>query len=320
MEKMKVLAEWPYEPAKPRRGYTGKTLKVNVGEMTFEAKDVSEDMKEKFVGGRGFDLKLLWDSVKDTTKWNDPENEIVFSGGPLCGITQYPGTGKFYAAFISPLTEQTYDSNAGGHFGPLLKFAGWDALEVQGKAERDVILVIDSDEKKVHILESPFTDINAYSITKALYEYFGDPEDLNDRRHISIISAGKGAETTYWGCLNSSFWDTHRKDFRLKQAGRGGGGTVLRNKKIAAIVVKSHNLSGTANDPVDIDTITKIGHKLHKEIFTLDAKQCRMRTAGTPHLNEIMNEYPSPPPAWSKATISASGSTTSRRRAAGRAG
>ena len=291
MEKMKVLAEWPYEPAKPRRGYTGKTLKVNVGEMTFEAKDVSEDMKEKFVGGRGFDLKLLWDSVKDTTKWNDPENEIVFSGGPLCGITQYPGTGKFYAAFISPLTEQTYDSNAGGHFGPLLKFAGWDALEVQGKAERDVILVIDSDEKKVQILESPFTDINAYSITKALYEYFGDPEDLNDRRHISIISAGKGAETTYWGCLNSSFWDTHRKDFRLKQAGRGGGGTVLRDKKIAAIVVKSHNLSGTANDPVDIDTITKIGHKLHKEIFTLDAKQCRMRTAGTPHLNEIMNEY-----------------------------
>jgi aldehyde:ferredoxin oxidoreductase len=291
MENMKLLAEWSYEPAKAHRGYTGKTLKINVGERTFEAKDVTEDMKEKFVGGRGFGLKLLWDAVKDTTKWNDPENEIVISGGPLCGITQYPGSGKFYAVFISPLTEQTYDSNAGGHFGPLLKFAGWDALEIQGKSDKDVVVVIDGDEGKVKIFESPFEDINAYSITETLHEYFSDPNDINDRKHVSVITAGKGAEHTYWGCLNSSFWDSHRKIARLKQAGRGGGGTVFRDKKIAALVVKSHNLSGTANDPVDVDTLTKVGLKLHKEIFTLDAKQCRMRTVGTPHLNEIMNEY-----------------------------
>ncbi|HPK42214.1 MAG TPA: aldehyde ferredoxin oxidoreductase N-terminal domain-containing protein, partial [Synergistales bacterium] len=83
MEKMKVLAEWTYVPANPFRGYTGKTLKVNVGDKTFQSKDVSEEMKEKFTGGRGFGLKLLWDSVKDTTRWDDPENEIVISGGPL---------------------------------------------------------------------------------------------------------------------------------------------------------------------------------------------------------------------------------------------
>ena len=291
MEKMKVLAEWSYDPAKPLRGYTGKSLKVNVGDMTFESKDVSEDMKEKFTGGRGFGLKLLWDSVKETTKWNDPENEIVISGGPLCGVTQYPGMGKFYAVFVSPLTEQTYDSNAGGHFGPLLKFAGFDALEIQGKSKKDVIVVIDADAKKVQILESPFDDVNSYTVAEALHEYYGDPNDINDRRFISVVSSGKAAETTYWGCLNSSFWDTHRKSVRLKQAGRGGGGTILRDKKIVALVVKTHDLSGTANNPADIDTITKLGAKLHKEIITLDAKQCRMRTAGTAHLNEIMSEY-----------------------------
>ena len=291
MEKMKVLAEWSYDPAKPFRGYTGKTLKVNVGDMTFESKNVSEEMKEKFIGGRGFGLKLLWDSVKDSTKWNDPENEIVISGGPLCGVTQYPGMGKFYAVFVSPLTDQTYDSNAGGHFAPLLKFAGWDAIEIQGKAKKDVIVVVDADEKKVQILESPFDDVNAYTVTEALHEYFGDPDNINDRRFSSVLTAGKGAETSFWGCINSSFWDSHRKMPRLKQAGRGGGGTILRDKKIAAVVVKTHDLSGTANNPADVDTLTRLGAKLHKEIITLDAKQCRMRTAGTPHLNEIMNEY-----------------------------
>lgn len=291
MKKMKVLAEGSYVPAKPFRGYTGKTLKVNVGDKTFQSKDVSEEMKEKFIGGRGFGLKLLWDSVKDTTRWNDPENEIVISGGPLCGVTQYPGMGKFYAVFVSPLTDQTYDSNAGGHFGPLLKFAGFDAIEIQGKADRDVIVLVDADEKKVQILESPFEDVYAYTVTEALHEYFADPGDIQDRRFISVVTAGKGAETSYWGCLNSSFWDSHRKLPRLKQAGRGGGGSILRDKKIAALVVKTHDLSGTANNPADVGTLTRLGAKLHNEILTLDAEQCRMRTVGTTHLNEIMNEY-----------------------------
>ncbi|HXK99761.1 MAG TPA: aldehyde ferredoxin oxidoreductase N-terminal domain-containing protein, partial [Acetomicrobium sp.] len=111
MSKMKLLAEWEYEPVKIQRGYAGRTLYVNVGDFSFKEKPVSEDMKEKFIGGRGFGLKLLWGAVKDTTRWNDPENELVISGGPLCGITQYPGSGKCYTVFISPLTEQTYDSN-----------------------------------------------------------------------------------------------------------------------------------------------------------------------------------------------------------------
>ena len=136
MGKLEIIAEWDYEPAKVHRGYSGKTLYVDLGGPRFASKPVTEEMHEKFVGGRGFGLKLLWDAVRDDTKWDDPENELVISGGPLCGITQYPGAGKCYVVFISPLTEQTYDSNAGGHFGPLLKFAGWDALEIQGKAEK----------------------------------------------------------------------------------------------------------------------------------------------------------------------------------------
>ena len=50
-------------------------------------------MKEKFIGGKGFGLRLLWDAVTPGTKWNDPENEIIIAPGPVAGITAYPGTG-----------------------------------------------------------------------------------------------------------------------------------------------------------------------------------------------------------------------------------
>lgn len=139
VQKMKLITEWEYEPAKIHRGYSKETLYIGLGDKdgnySFEKRPVSEDMIEKFTGGRGFGLRLLWNGVKDSTKWDDPENEIVIAGGPFCGITQYPGAGKCYTVFLSPATKQTYNSNAGGYFAPFLKFSGFDALELQGKAE-----------------------------------------------------------------------------------------------------------------------------------------------------------------------------------------
>ncbi len=288
METMKLLSEWRYDPAAIRRGYTGETLHVDLGRLTCTPKPVSEAMKETFVGGRGFGLKLLWDAVTPDTKWDDPENELVIAGGPLCGITQYPGFGKCYTVFLSPLSEQTYDSNAGGYFGPLLKFAGWDALELQGKADQDVVVYIDGDRGVVQVFASPFTEIGATGITEALTEHFA--ADEAEKRHVSVVSTGVAAEHTYWGCLNMSFYDPRRKVARLKQAGRGGGGTVFRDKRLAAVVVKKTGVSGNANDPADPETLRKVGAKLHKEIHDLDDKQNRMRRVGTAHLVEIMNE------------------------------
>lgn len=287
---MKLLKEWDYEAVDADRGYTGKTLYLNVGDQRMEEKPVTDEMKEKFVGGRGFDLRLLWDAVNENTKWDSPENEIVISGGPLCGITQYPGTGKYYAAFISPLSNQVYDSNSGGHFAPLLKFAGYDALELQGKSDRDIVVFIDGDNGKVQIYESPFgDDVNAYTVTKPLHEYFAGNE--NELRFVSVISAGQAANHSYWGCLNTSFYDVKRKDFRLKQAGRGGGGTVFRDKKIAALVVRKRNWTGQSTGPEDPQELQKPGAKINKEIFTLDNKMNQMRKVGTTHLNQIMNTY-----------------------------
>ena len=101
-QSLRTLAEFSYTTPILDRGYAGQTLYVNVGSGDIQAKPVTDEMKETFIGGRGFDLWLLWHGVNDTTRWDSPENEIVISIGPCGGTTQYPGSGKSIAATISP--------------------------------------------------------------------------------------------------------------------------------------------------------------------------------------------------------------------------
>ncbi len=108
--------------------------------------------------------------LKPDTKWNDPENEIVISGGPICGITQYSGTGKSLVVSISPQTNSVMDSNVGGYFGPFLKFSGFDAIELQGKAKKDVILLIDGVNGKIQILEAPAEAVDSHVLAEQLTE------------------------------------------------------------------------------------------------------------------------------------------------------
>jgi aldehyde:ferredoxin oxidoreductase len=144
--KHRLLAEYKYQLGTIDKGYTNRTLYINVGDNAIKEKPVTNFMKEKFTGGKGFGLWYLWNAVTPETKWDDPENEIVVGTGPICGITQYPGSGKSLVVSLSPLTGLPFDSNVGGFFGPYLKFSGFDALEIQGKAEKDVIVITDGSQ------------------------------------------------------------------------------------------------------------------------------------------------------------------------------
>ena len=147
----KLLSEYKYELGKLEKGYTNRTLYINVGDNTIKEKPVTQLMKDKFIGGKGFGLYYLWQAVTPETKWNDPENEIVIGSGPIGGITQYPGAGKSLVCSLSPLTGMPMDSNVGGYFGPLLKFSGFDAIELQGNADKDVIIFIDGNKGTITI-------------------------------------------------------------------------------------------------------------------------------------------------------------------------
>jgi len=293
IEKLKsahrLLCEYNYELKRIEKGYTNRTLYINLSDNEVKEKPVTQLMKEKFTGGKGFGLYYLWNAVSEKTKWNDPENEIVIATGPLGGITQYPGSGKSLVVSLSPLTDMPIDSNVGGYFGPLLKFSGFDALELQGKSDKDVIVFIDGNKGIVRIEEAPLEAVDSHVLGEQLTEMYAENEE--DKRNISVVSAGTAAEHAYIGLLNFTFYDVRRKAARLKQAGRGGIGTVFRDKRIKALVVRFQGVKGNLNHPADQGTLNRTGIKFHKEMHDLDDKQNRMRQVGTANIIEVMDQY-----------------------------
>ncbi|MEP7134809.1 MAG: aldehyde ferredoxin oxidoreductase C-terminal domain-containing protein [Chloroflexota bacterium] len=284
-----LLAEFTYELRPVERGYANRTLYINLDNNTIYEKPVTQQMKDLFTGGRGFGLKLLWDAVSPETKWNDPENELVIANGPICGITAYPGSGKSTVVTLSPLTENVIDSNVGGYFAPFLKFSGFDALEIQGKAAEDVVIFIDGDTGRVALEPYTFEAEDSHLIGNILTAKYGGDE--KGRRGVAVLSTGQAAEHTRIAAINSSWYDVRRKEARLKQAGRGGAGRVFRDKKIAAVVCRFSDMSGDKNNVANMTLVRKAGYRINKEITNLDDSQNQMRKIGTANIVDVMDHF-----------------------------
>lgn len=285
----RLLAEYRYDILPVVRGYANRTLYINLSNLNISSKPVTEEMKKTFTGGRGFGLWLLWNATTPQTRWDSPENELIVTGGPIGGITQYPGTGKCTVLSISPLTHTVCDSNGGGYFGPYLKFSGWDALEIQGKSDKDVIIYIDGDEGIVRVEEAPLEVLDTHILNRQLTEMYAKDEE--DWQSISVISSGQAADHIPMCGLNISYYDPKRKDIRIKQAARGGMGRVMRDKRVKAIVVRYSQMGPLSNGPAKPELLKKAGQRINREIAMFDASQNDMRHTGTPYLVEIMNRF-----------------------------
>jgi len=282
-----VLAEFRYTPSKPHRGYTDRRLHIDLSTNTIQEFPIEEKVKKTFVGGKGYGMWYLWHATKADTRWDDPENELVFTGGPVLGITQYPGSGKTHVVSISPQTNAPNDNNVGGYFGPFMKFSGFDLIEVQGKANEDVVIVIDGNEGIVRIETAPLEGTNTYEVADQMVEMYA--KDEADRRNISVISSGQAAEHTLMGILNFSWFDVRRKMNRVKQAGRGGPGTIFRNKRIKAMVVRYQGIGPNNNDVANMELLRKAGSRINTEIQKHDDTHCRMRQVGTVNMIEALD-------------------------------
>ena len=190
-----LLAQFDYEPKELEKGYNNRTLYIDRSNMVISRKPVSEKMKQTFTGGRGFDLWLLWNALPQDriVTWDSPENEICLAVGPLGGFPVYPGGGKTIAVSISPLTGCVVDSNVGGYFGPYLKFAGWDALEIQGKANAEVLILIDGDTSNVSIEDAQEWPSETHFVTDLIVQKFSRGKPLS----VSVVASGPGAERRY---------------------------------------------------------------------------------------------------------------------------
>jgi len=284
---LRLIKTLEYKRPEVDKGYVDQTLYVNVSEPAIDIKPVDQKTKEMFIGGRGYNLWLLWNAVEPTTRWDDPQNTVCIASGPMGGTPIYPGSGKSIVSTLSPLTGAPIDSNVGGYFGPYLKFSGFDAMEIQGKASEDTVIFIDGLEEQVQIFSASGLPEDSYDLSTRLTEHFaaGKP------RSISVVSAGPGAKNTRMGCLNFTWYDVKRKRARYKQAGRGGVGTVFADKGIKALVVRWDSVTADTNKPADKATLKDVAKAYSREIVELDPKQNEMARIGTTHLVTIMNDH-----------------------------
>ncbi len=289
---MKILHQINYKPAKVIGGYTDRILRVDLTKPEITIQELPPDFKNKYIGGRGYALKLIWDGTTQETHYDSPENILVMSSGPLGNEPAFPGTGKFIVSTISPLTDTFIDSNIGGHFGPILKRAGFDALAVSGVSKKDVVILIDADAQTITIAAAPAYDKEidggALSFGERLLKDFSGGE-INDT--IAAVTAGKGALNARFGIVNSLFFDVRRKRLRSKQAGRGGTGTVMRYKGLHAIAARSNLSKVNANNAIDKEGVRQAGAKLKAVVSKCDSQQLHLSTWGTTGLSEYMDKF-----------------------------
>lgn len=240
-EAHRVLCDFPFEIKELKKGYSDRILRIDLDKNEITTPPVTQQMKDLWTGGKGFDLWLMFLEIDKNTKWDSPNNPICFSPGPLGGTTSFPGSGKTLVTALSPITQSAIDCNVGGFFGPYLKFCGFDALVIVGKAKKETIILIDAVKKKITIEAAPEESIDSHLAAEEFTEMYAD-DDL-DKRNIAVVSAGQAAIHSRMGVLNFSFWDWRRNVTRLKQAGRGGVGTVFRDKMLKALVIKNRDIT-----------------------------------------------------------------------------
>ncbi|MEN6488982.1 MAG: aldehyde ferredoxin oxidoreductase C-terminal domain-containing protein [Smithella sp.] len=282
-------------------GYANQILSIDLGKSTIDIEPLTQEIRDFFIGGRGMGLYLLHRRITAETTANSPENPLIFAPGPLGGVPQFPGTSKCMAVSLSPLTHIPGVSNFGGHFGAYLKYAGFDALEITGIAEKNVMIVIDSFRGDISIIDAPAID-QVFDLERAIIEQF--VQRGHDKKNIVFLTTGLGAAITNYGCINSHYFDAAKPVhgtkglFRTKQAGRTGLGSVMMHKNIRAVVVLATYPHGdNPYGAADWDKVKQAGLKLHKIVKEVDPQSLQMYRKGSAGLISFMNkdEYKSLP-------------------------
>lgn len=276
-----------YKKAEINRGYTDRLLAIDLSSKEISVKEIPAEMRRMFVGGRGYCLKLVYDGTTPATRYNSPENVLALAGGPFCGESGFAGTGKFIIGSISPLTGTFCDSNVGGYFFPLVKKSGFDAISITGQSGPEVVIIIDGDRSEISIVDAPETEFSLFGVEKLFDQWKGNSKPSS----VALINAGIAAKNTFFGCINSIYYDVRRKRCRAKQAGRGGLGTVMREKGLWGIVVKCDISRGILNRPANRDRLRSAGRKLRNVIRQVDPQLMSLGRQGTTCLIDMMNPH-----------------------------
>jgi len=209
-----------------KSGYFKQHLHIDLSKGTAERLTTADTFIEKYIGGRGFGAKLVWDNLrKHDFKINPlgPENLLVVAPGPLTGV-YLPSSGKNSFVAISPATKLYGDSSMGGGFGIELRQTGIDTLSITGKAPELSVLFIDNGETTI----LPMPELKG----KSCLETEGMIKERLGTHAVHVAAIGMGGENMVrFACVNTD-WS--------RNAGRAGMGAIMGAKNIKAIVVRGH--------------------------------------------------------------------------------
>ncbi|MGL4382247.1 MAG: aldehyde ferredoxin oxidoreductase family protein, partial [Bacilli bacterium] len=201
--------------------YNNKVLRINLSTKTTSTEPLNMDNVKKYIGGRGLGVKMLMDEIDPLVDPLSEGNKIIIMSGPLTGVKVSTGT-RYMVVTKSPLNNFVTSSNSGGIWGSMLKYAGYDAIIIEGKATSPVYVKINDDKVSIE---------DASTIWGTTSKECDDA--LKTDANTSVLSIGPAGETL--SLMAAVMNDVERA------AGRSGVGAVMGSKKLKAIVVTSSN-------------------------------------------------------------------------------
>ena len=234
----------------PAGGYQRKLLRINLSTKMVSEESINLDLLHDYIGGTGLGLRLLYDEVKPGVDPYSADNRIVFATGPLTG-TLVPGSGTYTVMSKNTLTGFATSAQANGFLGARLKYAGYDAIIIQGRSDTPVYLHIEDDN--VEILDaSTLSGKNTFETDRILRKKHS--EDGFERK-VSIAAIGPAGENLVRFASISSD--------RGHTVATGGVGAVMGSKNLKAIVV--HGSKEIPIDPQSTESFIQNVHKWKEE-------------------------------------------------------
>ena len=209
--------------------YAGKVLHVDLTKRSIKKQDLDMNFAKKYLGGKGFGARLLYDMLPRKLNPFSPQNPVIFCTGPLTG-TMAP-TNRYCIVTKSPLTGLFSDSYAGGDFSPELKFAGYDIVVITGKSVKSVYLWVDDDNVELRSAKGIW-GLDTYQAQDRILEELGD-------KSIKVACIGPAGEKRVRFALVDS--SPHR------HAGRCGTGAVMGSKNLKAVAARGSGKITPAN-------------------------------------------------------------------------
>jgi aldehyde:ferredoxin oxidoreductase len=234
-------------------GFNNKVLRVNLTSNALKMEELNSKIYRKYLGGRNLALYFLLKELKPKINPLGPENKLVFATSITTGIS-LPGFSRYSVVAKSPLTSGFGEAEAGGFWGPELKFAGFDVIIIEGTAPKPVYLWVHDGEAELKNA-SHIWGQTTKEAQEAIRAELGDP-----LVRVALIGPA-GEKLVRFACILNE----------LKFAnGRGGLGAVMGSKNLKAIAVRGHKRVKCSN-PEKIKELAKwFGENWRKNTATLE--------------------------------------------------